>query len=113
LIELFPLKAFATAFGWYRCWDENVTLLVDPSDFATAPDDMGRGLAGSRHGLGGSRHGNNKSRSLGFKAKIGKGGMDSFTGSGVSGPQLRGDGEKSKWASLLTPAILFDDSPTR
>jgi hypothetical protein len=105
-------EAFASAFGWYRCWDENVSLLVDPSDFASAADDMGRGFGGSRHGLGGSRHG--KSRSLGFRAKIGKGGMESMTSSaGVGGTQPRGDNDKSKWAALLTPAILFDNTPTR
>ena len=26
-------EAFSSAFGWYRCWDENVTLMVDPSDY--------------------------------------------------------------------------------
>lgn len=55
------------------------SLLVDPSDFSSAPDDMGRGLSGSRHGLGGSRHG--RGRSLGFRAKSGKGGMETMTSS--------------------------------
>jgi hypothetical protein len=88
---------------------------VDPSDFSSAPDDMGRGLSGSRHGLGGSRHG--KGRSLGFRAKSGKGGMEtmtsSLTSSGVGSKQNRGENEKSKWATLLTPQILFDNTPTR
>lgn len=107
------VPAFASAFGWYRCWDENISLLVDPSDFKSAPDDMGRGLGGSRHGLGGSRHG--KGRSLGFRAKTGKGGMETMTssGTGVGGNQFRGDGDKSKWAALLTPAMLFDNAPTK
>lgn len=101
--------AFASAFGWYRCWDENIALLVDPSDFASAPDDLGKGLSSSRHGLGGSRHG--KGRSLGFRAKAkGGGGMDNV-GAGA-GAQNKGDG-KSKWATLLTPPILFDNVPTR
>jgi hypothetical protein len=110
---LFSAVAFASAFGWYRCWDENVSLLVDPSDFASANDDMGRGLSGSRHGLGGSRHG--KGRSLGFRAKTGMGGMETITsaGAGIGGKQARVDGDKSKWAVLLTPSILFDNSPTR
>ena len=107
--------AFASAFGWYRCWDENISLLVDPSDFASAPDDMGRGLSGSRHGLGGSRH--SKGRSLGFRAKA-TGGMEtmtsSLTSSGVGGSRLnKGDSDKSKWTALLTPPILFDNIPTR
>jgi len=113
--------AFASAFGWYRCWDENISLLVDPSDFSTAPDDMGRGLSNSRHGsgLGGSRHGNKGAgRSLGFRAK--KGGMETMNSSmtsissGVGARQNKGDGgDKSKWAALLTPPILFDNIPTR
>lgn len=109
---MFNSAAFASAFGWYRCWDDSVTLLVDPSDFASAPDDMGKGLSGSRHGLGGSRHG--KGRSLGFRAKTGKGGMESMSSSAVvGGAQKRTDGDKSKWSTLMTPAILFDNIPTR
>jgi len=108
-------EAFASAFGWYRCWDENISLLVDPSDFSSAPDDMGRGLSGSRHGLGGSRH--DKGRSLGFRAKIGKGGMEtissSLTSSGVGTKLNKGEKDKSKWAALLTPSLLFDNNPTR
>eukprot|EP00531_Pseudo-nitzschia_arenysensis_P017299 CAMPEP_0116135518 /NCGR_PEP_ID=MMETSP0329-20121206/11230_1 /TAXON_ID=697910 /ORGANISM="Pseudo-nitzschia arenysensis, Strain B593" /LENGTH=1159 /DNA_ID=CAMNT_0003630317 /DNA_START=246 /DNA_END=3725 /DNA_ORIENTATION=- len=103
-------EAFASAFGWYRCWDANIALLVDPSDFASAPDDMGKGLSSSRHGLGGSRHG--KGRSLGFRAKA-KGGMEnSGLTQGGQGIQKNGDG-KSKWATLLTPPVLFDNIPTR
>ena len=108
----FLYAAFASAFGWYRCWDANIALLVDPSDFASAPDDMGKGLSSSRHGsgLGGSRHG--KGRSLGFRAKA-KGGMENsgLTQAGA-GAQSKGD-EKSKWATLLTPPVLFDNIPTR
>ena len=84
---------------------------MDPSDFATAPDDLGKGLSNSRHGgLAGSRHG--KGRSLGFRAKAkGRGaGMESVAGPGVS--QAKGDG-KSKWATLLTPPILMNNIPTR
>ena len=101
--------AFASAFGWYRCWDESISLLVDPSDFATAPDDLGKALSNSRHGggLGGSRHG--KGRSLGFRAKA-KGGGGGMDGGGAR--QAKGDG-KSKWATLLTPPVLMNDIPTR
>ena len=99
-------SAFASAFGWYRCWDANIALLVDPSDFASAPDDMGKGLSSSRHGLGGSRHG--KGRSLGFRAKA-KGNVDGLTQQGIP---KNGD-EKSKWATLLTPPVLFNNTPTR
>ena len=117
LMQFFPLytTAFASAFGWYRCWDESIALLVDPSDFASAPDDMGKGLSSSRHGLGGSRHG--KGRSLGFRAKA-MGGVDNVTsgltqGVGAGGKQVKGGDGRSKWATLLTPPILFDDIPTR
>jgi len=106
-------EAFASAFGWYRCWDETVTLMVDPNDYATA--DMGRGLSASRHGgskhggLGGSRHGDKKS--LGFRAKSGKGGMEQITQS--TNKNTINENQKSKWAPLLTPAILFENSASR
>ena len=103
------LVAFASAFGWYRCWDENIALLVDPSDFASAPDDLGKGLSNSRHGLGGSRHG--KGRSLGFRAKA-KGNVETGLNKGGDGSKAKGDG-KSKWATLLTPPILSDNLPSR
>jgi len=37
----------------------------------------------------------------------------SLTSSGVGSKQNRGENEKSKWATLLTPQILFDNTPTR
>jgi hypothetical protein len=105
-------EAFASGFGWYRCWDETVSLMVDPSDYATA--DMGRGLSssrhgGSKHGTGGSRHGDSR-RSLGFRAKAGGGGLEQIT---TKNSQNATEKQKSKWAPLLTPAILFDNSPSR
>jgi exocyst complex component 6 len=73
---------------------------------------MGKGLSSSRHGLGGSRHG--KGRSLGFRAKIGKGGMESMSSSNVvGGSQKLNEGDKSKWAALMTPSILFENIPSR
>ena len=103
-------EAFASAFGWYRCWDETVSLMVDPSDYATA--DMGRGLSSSRHG--GSKHGmggnGDNRRSLGFRAKAGAGGLENIT---TKNSQSTSEKQKSKWAPLLTPAILFDNSTTR
>jgi hypothetical protein len=114
-------EAFSSAFGWYRCWDEQVSLLVDPSDYASA--DMGRALSGSRHGnlsgsrhgLGGSRHGlgGSKGGSLGFRSKGGSGRTETVTTTASTGKNNSGDQEKNKWAALLTPAILFDNSPTR
>uniref|UniRef100_A0A7S4EPS5 Exocyst complex subunit EXOC6/Sec15 C-terminal domain-containing protein n=2 Tax=Pseudo-nitzschia australis TaxID=44445 RepID=A0A7S4EPS5_9STRA len=107
-------EAFASAFGWYRCWDENVSLLVDPSDFAAALDDMGRGLSSSRHGsMGTSRHDKPRSqgKSLGFRARGVEGAISNLANSGGAGTRKRG--EKGKWAALLTPPILFENVPTR
>lgn len=103
-------ESFASAFGWYRCWDENVNLMVDPSDYAST--DMGKGLSGSRHGLSGSRHGKQGS-SLGFKSKGGAKGSSQVTTTASTGKQNSGSGDKSKWAGLLTPAVLFNNSPSR
>ena len=104
-------EAFASAFGWYRCWEEGSTLMLDPADY-TAPEGArgglsgsSHGLRGSRHGLGGSRHG--KGSSLGFRAKRSQG-----TGIELSSATKNQD-EKSRWAPVLTPAILFDNTPTR
>jgi hypothetical protein len=102
-------EAFASAFGWYRCWEESLSLLVDPGDYASA--EMGKSLSGSRHGggLGGSRHG--KGRSLGFRAKSNAGGMEQMPTTASTGNNNNTDSkDKSKWASLLTPAILFSSS---
>jgi hypothetical protein len=116
-------EAFASAFGWYRCWDEHVSLMVDPSDYTAS--DMGRagaaaaGLSGSRHGLGGSRHGAGSARggrTLGFRASRTSQtnmniGLNATTLMGTNSTNK--ESEKSKWAALLTPAILFDNTPTR
>jgi hypothetical protein len=106
-------EAFASAFGWYRCWDESCTLLVDPSDFATGSDLTGQGLSSdSRHGLGGSRHAASKGRSLGFKSRP----SQASTGlslTAATGQKTNGEKEKGKWVILLTPPILLDDTPTR
>lgn len=95
-------EAFAAAFGWYRCWDITLSLLVDPSEFLME-DASGRPLSGSRHGLGGSRHGK---KSLGFRASQ-RGSQSVSLGSATSSDK------RGRWAALLTPAILFGDSSTR
>jgi hypothetical protein len=101
-------EAFASAFGWYRCWDENASLMVDITELAL--EDIGlRSLSSSRHGLGGSRHGKNKT--LGFRAKE--------TSSSTRPQGLReylkpgSNQQHTPWAALLTPAILFEDDPTQ
>jgi exocyst complex component 6 len=104
-------EAFASAFGWYRCWDENSDLLVDVSAIADETVAPG-GLSGSRHGRQG--------RTLGFRAR------ESARGSSQAGSRRDmavrgsivgggGDGDMvhSQWGALLTPSILFEDAPTR
>lgn len=96
-------ESFASAFGWYRCWDGSVPLLVDPSDYASVASSN----KGNDSSHGGSRHGNRSS--LGFRARA------SRTNEGLttaSTGNTSKDG-RSKWAALLTPDILFENSPTR
>ena len=101
-------EAFASAFGWYRCWEENASLMVDPSDYATM--DMVKGLpdgvdSSGRQGMGGSRFGRS---SLGFRAKRSSG----LTQKASTASKGKSD-DKSKWAPLLTPEILFGNAATR
>ncbi|CAJ1940370.1 unnamed protein product [Cylindrotheca closterium] len=104
-------EAFASAFGWYRCWDESVTLLVDPSDYAAIAESnkgmSGSAHGGSRHGMGGSRHGRS---SLGFRAKTARTNQGLTT---TSTAKKTTNDERSNWAALLTPEVLFENSPTR
>lgn len=103
-------EAFAAAFGWYRCWDISSTLLVDPSEFLLA-DGTGQSLSGSRHGLGGSRHGSQRGqRSLGFRASAGTKAQNFRE---LSLGSAAGSDKHSRWAGLLTPSLLFEDSDTR
>lgn len=100
-------EAFAAAFGWYRCWDVNSTLIVDPSEFLI-DGNTSKGLSGSQHGLNGSQHGRGKS--LGFRASSGSRAQNFRELSLGSGS---GSEKHSRWAELLTSAILFEDSATR
>lgn len=119
-------ESFAAAFGWYRCWDESNTLLVDPIEFLIEMDTAGRGgsgsrhgLSGSRHGLGGSRHGlrgsrHGKGRSLGFRATTSsKSQAFQDLSSNLTGSNARDGSKSSKWSELLTPPILLENSSTR
>lgn len=105
-------EAFAAAFGWYRCWDISSTLIVDPSEFLI-DGQSSKGLSGSQHGLSGSQHGLSGSRhgrgkSLGFRASARAQNFRELSlGSGS------GSDKHSRWAALLTPAILFEDNATR
>lgn len=105
-------EALASAFGWYRCWDEALgeeVQLILKTD--TTVD--GKGMDGSGHSVGGmnrSGHGMSRSghgRSLGFKASRGPGSADL----GMSSKRLgTGSGKKSQWAEVLTPTILADNA---
>lgn len=111
-------EAFATAFGWYRCWNENSPLDVEEVRAAGSDGDggFGRSAHGNRsaHGLpsnksahgslGGSRHG----RSLNFRASHRRDG--SLTLRTGTGGRTK---EHSPWANVLTPAVLFQDVPTK
>lgn len=99
-------EALASAFGWYRCWDEAVGEEVQAilkTDWTTGD---GKGMDGSGHSVGMNRsgHGMNRSghgRSLGFKASHRGGGASTDLGSKRSG-----SGKSSQWAEVLTPSIL-------
>ena len=108
-------EALASAFGWYRCWDEEggsgeELQLILSTDWNN-PDGSGKGMDGSGHSAhGGGASAMNRSghgRSLGFKASHRGGGtsadlvMASSKRSGAGG-----SGKRSQWAEVLTPSIL-------
>ena len=112
-------EAFSSAFGWYRCWEEDDPLEVeelhtdgpsgDPlSRSGHALNRSGHSLNRSGHGLqtSSSRHG----RSLGYRSSQRR--DDSLTRqSGAGG----GKGKKtiSQWSMALTPSVLFDNTPNK
>lgn len=108
-------EALASAFGWYRCWDESVgeeVQIILKTDFGTDGKDMDRsghnvggGMNRSGHGMNRSGHG----RSLGFKASSRGGGAD--LGSSIK--RMGGSGKRSQWAEVLTPSILADNAPAK
>lgn len=120
-------EAIATAFGWYRCWEDGSNLLVDPAEFAMDMEGSGRGtgsrhgaLSGSRHGLTGSRHGlrnsrHGKGRSLGFRATTSSRSQafqeikSNLGATGVTKPS----NQASLWAELLLPQMLLAKAQSR
>ena len=113
-------ETIAACFGWFRCWDDNDSLLVDPSEFTFDGDASTRSnMSGSRHGsLSGSRHGSRHGlrgsrhgrRTLGFRATTSSRSqayqdISSTLGSGAT---VKTAGKESKWADLLIPSILSD-----
>lgn len=125
-------EAIAVAFGWYRCWEDGSSLLVDPSEYAVeGMDGSNRGsatsrhgnLSGSRHGLSGSRHGLRSSRhgptakrTLGFRATTNSRSqafqeITSSTLGAAGGNKMTN--QTSMWTELLVPSILYHNSATR
>lgn len=107
-------EALASAFGWYRCWDESSGDELSSflkTDFGSDGKDMDR----SGHSVGGgalnrSGHGMNRSghgRSLGFRATSKYGG-GSVADAGMGSKRSGGSGKQSQWAEMLTPDILTE-----
>ena len=102
-------EALASAFGWYRCWDEASGEEVQTILKTDWTSGEGKGMDGSGHSVGGmnrSGHGMNRSghgRSLGFKASHRGGGTSADLG---SSSKRSGSGKRSQWAEVLTPSIL-------
>jgi len=124
-------EAIAVAFGWYRCWEDGSSLLVDPAEYAMdiSADSSGRsksgsrhGLSGSRHGLSGSRHGlrgsrHGKPKSLGFRSTTSSRSQAfqdlSSTLGATTTRTVGATNQTSLWAELLMPAILLSKTATR
>ena len=109
-------EAFASAFGYYRCWDSNAPLMVDISDLnletTGASSLLGSRHGGSRHGRGPGGGGGGKSLSFrGSQRGAGGGNKDNPVSVGITAEGK--ERARATWAAVLTPHILFDDSPTR
>jgi exocyst complex component 6 len=125
-------ESIAVALGWYRCWEDGSSLLVDPSEYAmdgmdgstrgSSTSRHGGSLSGSRHGLSGSRHGLRASRhgsavkkSLGFRASTSSRSQayqDITSTLGAAGAN-KVTNQASLWTELLVPSILLSNSATR
>jgi exocyst complex component 6 len=122
-------EAIAAAFGWYRCWEPNSDLLIDPNEIFSEMDanihNLGgiggsrHGLRGSRHGarggLGGSRHGSRhgKGRSLGFRATTSSQSQafQEITSTlGTTNIINLSSSKSSKWNEALSPAIFYENA---
>lgn len=79
-------EAIACAFGWYRCWDENIPIGVDVMESSSG------GGAASISRSGGAATG-----------------FTTFRGNATS----MGGASKSQWTNALIPPILFEDAPTK
>lgn len=121
-------EAIAAAFGWYRCWDPNDDVILDPTDLTsdadnsansrhggTAQGGTGTGLSGSRHGdgLSASRQGNK--RSLGFRASTNSRSLafQEITSTLGSNVKKTSDTILSQWNETMHPTILYEKTPNR
>ena len=106
-------EALASAFGWYRCWDDsNGEELASflKTDFGSDGKDMDRSGHSVSGGMNRSGHGMNRSghgRSLGFRASS-KFGGGSMSDSGMGSKRSGASGKQSQWAEMLTPSILAE-----
>ena len=109
-------EALASAFGWYRCWDEGsgeeVQILLNTDWIHDGG--KGGGMDGSGHGMNRSGHASSSNQqgmnrsghgrsSLGFKAK--QSGADP-----VMITKRSGSAKRSQWAEVLTPTVLSHDA---
>ena len=96
-------EAFVCAFGWYRCWNESVELDVEIDAFLSRK--------GEHDNTTGSSNTNRGSKTLGFRAGASAGQASTL---GRQTARLTPSSQKSfNWEGVLTPAILFEDTPTR
>jgi hypothetical protein len=105
-------EALASAFGWYRCWDEamgeDLQTILKTEGTNEGKDNLDRSghsgggaLNRSGHGLNRSGHG----RSLGFRATKGA--------DGITNKRAGTSGKRSQWAEMLTPSVLADNPPAK
>lgn len=102
------VEAIASAFGWYRCWDEtngDDLQYILKTDWSTeAGKDLDRSGHSAHGAINRSGHGVNRSghgRSLGFRATKGADGalLNKRSGGAVN---------RCQWAEMLTPSVLND-----
>jgi hypothetical protein len=105
-------ESLASAFGWYRCWDEEgggeEVQVILSTDWNSTAEAGGKGMDGSghsAHGGGGAMNRSGHGRSLGFKASH-RGGGTSADLVMPSSKRSGGRGRRSQWSEVLTPAIL-------
>ena len=111
-------EAFASAFGWYRCWDEADTLDVEELQDGLSSGDplsrsghaIGRSNSMKRSGHGLQTSSSRLGLSLSYRAAYRKDEpLNSKAGIKVGG----GKKGPSQWSVALTPAVLFNDSPNK